>query len=298
MSGLLAQFQVAMLSIFLSGLARLPLWFWHGVGWLLGWVAYAGSASYARKMREHVRQSGLATTSSDYSRLLRASIVEHGKGMAELVLAWGRRPEQVAALVREVHGWELVQAAQASGHGLLLVTPHLGAFDVGGRYFSVHMPVMAMYRPPRQAWLEPIMQLGRVRGQGLTAPANRQGVRQMLQHLRQGHAVVVLPDQVPAQGDGVWADFWGRPAYTMTLVPRLASHAGATVLYFVTERLPWGRGYRLHVQAPAEVWSEDKASAAAQLNRQIENLIRLCPAQYLWSYNRYKGPKAGTGASS
>jgi len=103
--------------------------------------------------------------------------------------------------------------------------------------------------------------------------------------LQKGEQVGLLPDQAPGAGEGVWADFFGRPAYTMTLVTRLQRATGAAVVIGFAERLKEGRGYRLHAEElPAAGLDE------ARLNRAIERLVRRCPEQYLWSYNRYKVP--------
>ncbi|HEU6454313.1 MAG TPA: lysophospholipid acyltransferase family protein, partial [Roseateles sp.] len=103
----------------------------------------------------------------------------------------------------------------------------------------------------------------------------------------------LLPDQVPQEGEGVWAPFFGRPAYSMTLAARMAD-TGATVLLTYAERLPYGAGYHVHflpLSAPLSGSTEDKV---AQLNGEIERVIRQCPGQYLWGYKRYKRPSGVT----
>ncbi|OGA45925.1 MAG: hypothetical protein A3F74_15615 [Betaproteobacteria bacterium RIFCSPLOWO2_12_FULL_62_58] len=104
--------------------------------------------------------------------------------------------------------------------------------------------------------------------------------------LQRGEAVGLLPDQAPGVGEGAWAEFFGRPAYTMTLVGRLQKASGAAVVMVFAERLPHGRGYHLLFQSVPTGNLDEVA-----LNRTIEALIRRCPAQYLWGYNRYKVPE-------
>ncbi|MDK2122943.1 lysophospholipid acyltransferase family protein [Parachitinimonas caeni] len=272
--------------------AHLPLPFIHALGTLLGWIAYWVDGTYARRLTENLRQSGLAVGADDYSRLRRASIGEAGRGALEVLAAWGRAPDRVAALVKNCDGWQHVEAALAARRPLLFITPHLGGFDVAGRYVASRLPfpLTAMYRPPKLSWLEPLMNAGRVRGNGRTAPATAAGVRQLLKTLKQSEAVVILPDQVPGAGEGVWAPFFGKPAFTMTLLPRLAKSADACVLFFFAERLPWGRGYRVRILPMVGEFNGDRSHDAALLNHNLEHLIRLAPAQYLWSYNRYKQP--------
>ncbi|MEI6737720.1 MAG: lysophospholipid acyltransferase family protein, partial [Pseudomonadota bacterium] len=160
-------------------------------------------------------------------------------------------------------------------------------------YVASRLPITALYRPPKQQWLEPIMDAGRARGGATTAPANATGVRALLKTLKVGGNIMILPDQVPAAengGEGVWAVFLDRPAYTMTLLPRLAESSNAVVLFFFAERLAKGEGYRVHIVPMTEAYSSDKPAAAIQTNTMVEKLIDMAPAQYLWGYNRYKQP--------
>jgi KDO2-lipid IV(A) lauroyltransferase len=278
------------MSTLLALLARLPLPLLHGTGVLLGWLAYRLDRRYAGKISDNLRLSQLAPNPRAYRRLRRTSIAEHGKGALELLVAWGRPPAQVAALVRHCTGWEHVTAATLSGKGILFLTPHLGAYDIAGRYLERRLPILAMYRPPKLRWLEPLMVQGRARDQGDVVSADSAGVRRLFKTLRAGGNTIILPDQVPGEGDGVWAPFLGRPAYTMTLASRLAHATGATVLLFYGERLRWGQGYHLHIQPLETPFTGDKTHDATLLNHAIAGLIRQCPGQYLWSYNRFKTP--------
>lgn len=120
--------------------------------------------------------------------------------------------------------------------------------------------------------------------------ADLTGVRALLKALKKGEAVGMLPDQAPKVGEGRWIDFFGKPAYTMTLAARL-SESGATVLMVWAERLPGGAGYHFHLSRPTQALSGSTEERAAQISDEIETLIRQCPEQYLWGYNRYKRPR-------
>ena len=189
---------------------------------------------------------------------------------------------------------ESVERLRALGRPLIFVTPHLGGYDIAGRYLWSRLPIMAMYRPHKLGWLDEMIREGRNRGAAPdgsnVAPATMAGVRMLLRHLRKGGCTVILPDQVPGEGDGEWADFFGRPAYTMTLLGRLQESTGAAVVFCYAERLPRGAGFHMHLTELQEPLSADRAQAARQVNAQVEELIRECPAQYLWGYNRYKRP--------
>ncbi|GGY14338.1 lysophospholipid acyltransferase family protein [Paludibacterium paludis] len=281
----------------LTLLARLPLPVLQSLGALLGHLTYRASRGYRARLNDNLKASKICQTYQVLPGLVKQAAGETGKGAVELAIAWCRSPEAIARLVKRCEGWEHVEASLARGHGIVFVTPHLGSYDIAGRYISHRLPfgLTAMYRPPKLAWLEPVMNAGRARGNGKTAPATGAGVRTLMKALKSGEATIILPDQVPGNGEGVWAPFFGRPAYTMTLVPRLAQVDKVDVLMFVGERLPRGQGFAVHIRPMAASFSGDREADAAVLNREVERLIREFPAQYLWSYNRYKCP-AGVDA--
>ena len=269
-------------------LALLPLDILHGFGALLGRLTYAASAQYAARTRENLRQAGLTADEAQYRDMLSATIAEAGKGIAELPWIWGRPYDEVLGRVRECVGLEHIIAAQQRGKGIIFLTPHLGCFEISALYAAQRVPITVLYRPPKLRWLEGVMRGGRERGQASLAKADVGGVRLLYKALRRGEAIGLLPDQVPSQGEGEWADFFGRPAYTMTLAGRLAESSGATVLIAYSERLPRGQGYVIHVE-PLQL--DFATPVPQQVNAALERAIRACPAQYLWSYNRYKIPR-------
>ena len=269
-------------------LALLPLRTLHSLGALLGHITFWTSDQYARRTRENLRQSRLFADEQQYAASLGAAISEAGKSIAELPWIWGRPLERVCAAVRDCQGWEHVEAAHANGKGIIFLTPHWGCFEVVGLYIGQRLPLTNLYRSPRQAWLEKVMRGGRERGLARLAPADVSGVRLLYKALKRGEAIGLLPDQVPSQGEGEWADFFSRPAYTMTLSGRLAESSGAAVLLVYAERLPRGAGYVIRIEPLALDFAR---SVPLQINAALERVIAISPAQYLWSYNRYKIPR-------
>lgn len=273
-----------MLTLLLQWCARMPLAGLHFFGAGLGWLVYGLSPTYARHCRENLLASGLCRDESVYRDTLHAVIAETGKSVTELCKVWFGSDAEIAQLVT-CDDWAVVEAARSAGKGIIFLTPHLGCFEISALYTAQRLPLTVLYRPPKRAALEDIMRAGRARGQVSLAPANIKGVRLLYKALRRGDAIGILPDQAPGVGEGEWADFFGRPAYTMTLVTRLQESSGAVVIMAFAERLPQGRGYRLHFKAVAA----DPLGAVA-LNRAVEDVVRSCPQQYLWGYNRYKVP--------
>jgi KDO2-lipid IV(A) lauroyltransferase len=262
-------------------LAVLPLWLLHGIGVVLGWLAFLGSPTYRHRFAANARQAGYGLGE------VRGAVAAAGRLVAEAPRLWfGAAPRVLWS------GSELIDAALARGRGIVFLTPHLGCFEATAQGYAGRFgPITVLYRPARKAWLRPLVDGARARQNLATAPTTLAGVKQMLKALQAGQAVGLLPDQVPPDGLGVWAPFFGRPAYTMTLSARLARQTGAAVLLAWGERLAWGRGYRIHLRAwPGELPAEPQA-AATEVNARMEALIRECPAQYLWGYERYKAPK-------
>jgi Kdo2-lipid IVA lauroyltransferase/acyltransferase len=271
----------------------------HALGTLLGWIGFAVSGSYRRRLRANAAQGGV--TAAQW----RASVGHAGRMVAELPRLWLRPRTQPLSPAALWEGAELIERAFDAGRGLLLLTPHLGAFEVLAQAyaerFGERQPMVALYRPARQVWLRELEETARNRPGLLTAPASLAGVRQMLRALRQGQTVGLLPDQVPPDGMGVWAPFFGRPAYTMTLAAKLSLQTGAPMLLMLGERLPKAQGWRIRVFEMPEALPQSaqfggdetahQTECAAVLNRAMEFLIRQCPEQYLWGYNRFKGPR-------
>lgn len=271
-----------MLSRLFRLLAHLPLPLLHNLGALMGWLAWLLSPVYRRNMRVFLGNAGL-------TEHRHAAIAEAGKTMFELPKVWLRPFDEIVGRVVKVSGLEVVQRVRDAQRGLIFLTPHLGCFEMCAQYLASHGPITVLYRPPKQAWLEPIMREGRGARVKL-APADMSGVRRLLKALKSAETIGLLPDQVPGNGEGIWAPFFGQPAYTMTLAARLSA-TDAEVVFCYAERLPYGVGYHLHFSAPDEALHGSLEERAAQINREIEAMIRECPAQYLWGYNRYKIPR-------
>jgi Kdo2-lipid IVA lauroyltransferase/acyltransferase len=283
------------LKLILRALSRFSLRTNHALGALLGRIVYAVSPRYHNRVLENLGSSGLCPNRESLHELARRNAAEIGKGATEL--AWVLfRPHEVVAQVKSRTGWEAVAKLRAEGRPIVFVAPHLGGYDVAGRYIVEVLPdaILAMYRPHKLAWLDRLLREGRERGAGPNATrmaaANLAGVRKVLKHMRGGGGTFLLPDQVPGVGEGEWVEFFGRPAYTMTLVGRLQQASDAAIVFYFAERLPNGEGFVMHFHALEDALPLDRREAALRVNQEVEALVRTCPSQYLWGYNRYKRP--------
>jgi Kdo2-lipid IVA lauroyltransferase/acyltransferase len=284
-------------------LAPLPLLLFHVLGIALGHVVYRCSARYRRIFLANLRQAGF-----DQPAVRRQAIAEAGKAVMELIPVWFRPQSAVAALVQDVSLLALIAQARARDKGVIFITPHMGCFEVAAQWYAqLHGPLTALYSPPKRGLFSRLVSGGRAKPQLHLATPDLRGVRAMLAALKRKEAIAILPDQVPGRGEGQWAPFFGRPAWTMVLAQRLAKAGDASLILVWAERLSWGRGYRCHGMAwpePQEAGAATGAgpateqatqhAAACDLNQALETIIRVCPQQYLWGYNRYKVPAGVT----
>lgn len=207
----------------------------------------------------------------------------------EMGKAWMLPVEKTVALVVETEGVEEYRAALKSGKGVILMAPHLSNWEVLGFFACHETPSTFMYQPPRQAAVDRLLREVRSRSGVKMAPTNRKGVAQVLAALQAGEMVGILPDQVPADESGVFAPFFGEPAFTMTLISKLASRTGATVFCGFAQRLPGGKGFRAVFQkADDEIGSSDLETSVTSLNRSVEKVVTMAPSQYQWEYKRFR----------
>lgn len=272
------------LAYMLKLLAKMPLWVVHLLGSALGWVSYLSYQKYAHLINTNLKLSQLTKDSVSLKKTLHRNISETGKAFLETFAIWFKDYSKLSPWYEGCTGWEHVKSGFSKGKGIIFLTPHLGCFEITSLYYGQFHPITVLFRPPRQSWLMPLISQGRQRGKVSLAPANAQGVKLLLQALKRGEAIGILPDQAPYEGEGEWAPFFGRPAYTMTLASKLAQKSGAQVLMAFGERLPNGRGYHIHIKPIPE----GGINTPELLNQVIESTIAQCPSQYMWIYDRYK----------
>ena len=277
----------------ITGLLRLtsllPLPLTHAIGILIGSLLWWIPNDLRRIASRNLVLTFPEMPVADRECLLRRNLWETGKLLLELGPLWLWRGERVLALVRgAVADEEALTDTVRRRRGAILLTPHLGAWEMAGLYYSSRHPLTILYRPSRLG-LDELSVRGRGRLGGKVVATDARGVRSLLTALRDGEILGILPDQDPGDEGGVFAPFFGISASTMTLVSRLTRNTGAPVFLTWAERLPRGRGFALHLRALPEVTAAGSLEeSAAALNRGVEAAVRSLPAQYLWAYKRFK----------
>lgn len=269
-------------------LALLPLPLLHLIGKLLGLLFFLLPNSHRAISARNIALCFPGLSCWQRLNLLRRSLEETGKTIMEVPLIWCGSRKRVMELVKQKSGEEAVRDAMSSGKGMIAVSPHIGCWEMSGLYLSNHYDITSMYRPPRYGSLASLMRNGRERLGAHLVPTDASGIKLLMQALKQGKMIGVLPDQDPRETGGVFAPFFGIPANTMTLLPKFAQKSGAAVIYCFAERLSWGRGFHLRFISAPEVGNGDMTVAATAVNAAVEECIRLAPAQYQWSYKRFR----------
>ncbi|ALO44707.1 lysophospholipid acyltransferase family protein [Pseudohongiella spirulinae] len=281
--------KTTIIKAFLKLLAFLPLRLLHLLGALAGTLIYLLPTETRRVTLINLRRAMPEVSEQERRRLARRSICETIKTGLELGHMWYGKLDRIMALVTKVDGMEHVTQAQQSGKGIIYAAPHLGSWELLGIYVSTLAPLTTLYKPPKIKGLNSLIANSRAKAGAELVATDRHGVVRLNKTLMQGGAAGILPDQQPKSEGGVFAPFFSIPAYTMTLLPKLAAKTGAIVIFAYAERLPAGRGYRIVFEpADPEINSKNVELAAAAMNRSVEKCVRSLPSQYQWEYKRFR----------
>ena len=220
-------------------------------------------------------------------RLLREHFEGLGLMLVETTIGWwveDRRLRNIGA----VEGLEHLHRALEKGRGVLLLTAHFTALEMGGRVLAmaVQHPLHGVHRPHENPVLQHCISQGRARRFGRMY--SRDDIRGILRSLKDGHALWYAPDQAYTGPRSVLAPFFGVPAASNPATARIARVSGAPVVPFLTLREPGGR-YRLRLLPALEDFpGGDLEADTARINKVIEEQVRLAPAQYYWVHRRFK----------
>lgn len=268
--------------------SKLPLSWMQGIGRWAGRRMYSSNTLFCRLTRVNIQRCYPLLSTQQQEELIRDSLEHTGCSFLEMGLSFYAKPERVHNMVASVEGEHLLAETLAQGKGVILTAPHFGNWEVLNLYVSSKYPITVMYKPPKSESLDRFILRSRSRLGAQMAPANGKGVKQVLRTLKQGGLCGILPDQEPPDGSGQFADFFGLPAYTMTLVSQLARQTGCVVLAGSAQRLAGARGYKLAFSVVDEdINSRDLDRSLSALNNSVEQVVALDPSQYQWEYKRF-----------
>ncbi len=269
-------------------IGSLPLGWLHRLG---GWMGRRRQGPPRRIVECNLQLCFPALAPAQRAALVDASLAQAGASMLEAFRVW-TRPRSSLGLIRQVEGEEHLSAARAQGRGVLVLAPHLGAWELLNLYLATGGPGGVLYRPPGNAAFEAAIVRARSALGMAQIRADRNAPRSLIRRFAAGELIGILPDQQPKIGEGVFAPFFDVQALTMTLAQRLSQRV--PTVFGWAERLPDSRGFRLHFKpAPAGLAHPDPIRAATAMNAAIEAWVRDMPEQYVWTYKRFSKRPAG-----
>lgn len=223
--------------------------------------------------------------------LARASMKQTGRLAFETFSVWRSAAEWRQNKTLAVHGSQKLEAALAQGKGVIILSPHIGNWEIFGSTLPGFAPATCMYQPPKQAYLNDVIVQSRENTGMKLVPTSPKGVAAQLKALKNGEIVGILPDQCPSMG-GEFAPFLGHPAYTMTLIHGFIQRTHCRVIAGFAQRVKGG--FEMHYLDPdPAIYSEDLPTSLKGLNKTVEMCVAKCPDQYQWEYKRFRKSTEG-----
>lgn len=273
-------------------LALLPPRLGHALAKPLASVLWRSSSRFRRVSLANLALCFPHKPTQEREQLAREALWHYACNALEVGVAWYWSKRRFDSLFDQPRGWKYLEAALAEGSGVLFLAPHFGAWEMLGLNVSQVMGA-TLYKPGSDPAVDEVLIERRQRFGANLVPAGRRGLKSLMDQLQSGRAVGVLPDQEPRAGDGRFAPFFDAPALTGVLVPRLIQRTGARAVFAACVRKPGGRFEICIVPAEEALYSADLDTALAALNRGVEAVIKLDPAQYLWAYKRFRARPDG-----
>lgn len=288
---------IALAKILLRVVSWLPLRLNQRIGAGIGQLTHRLSARNRNVVDQNLALCFPDKSTAERAALATRNLKEIGKNITELGPFWFWHKDRVRALLVEEVGREHYDRAKAQGKGVIVASPHFGAWELAGLLLSTEAPIHFLYRPNKNTKLDAPVIASRERFGGQCYPISQRGLALLVRALKKGDAIAILPDQEPLQDHGVFAPLFGVHAYTMTFMTNLARKTGAPIVFTAVERLPEGRGYRMHfLPADDTLYDADAVVSATALNQCVERCIAIAPTQYVWNYKRFRKTPPGTAS--
>ncbi|MFT5013169.1 MAG: KDO2-lipid IV(A) lauroyltransferase [Patiriisocius sp.] len=272
--------------ILISLIGHLPLKVLRGLGHLIGTLLWLARSRMWLVTRENIARCYPGLDDRKQFLLSKESLRETGKTITETTYVWTQKVETLLALIGSVDGQPAVERALATNKGVIFVIPHLGNWEVINHFLGQHYGLTHMYQQNHNQKLDQYIQKRRDRTGTRFVSTSQSGIRSQIRTLRRGGCVGIMPDQEPLIHTGQFASFFGIDALTNELAAGFARN-GAAMFIAVCERTSSGFAIRFD---PIEGTIDTTLSA---VNLAIEGAVRKKPAQYLWSYKRFRTRPAG-----
>ncbi len=273
--------------------ALLPLKLIHVLGHILGQLSWLSHSRIRHIAESNIQLCFPELNSNQQQELAKKSLYETGKVILETGKMWQGDTLKTLSLVKGCENQHLIDDALAQNRGVILAIPHYGSWELTGLYCARHYPTTSLYAPQADPRVEHLIQQARQRTGAKLVPINNSGIRSLSKALKQGELISILPDQSP-KNNGLFVPFFGHPCSTATLLSKLAKKNNAVVIFTYTKRLEDSSGFKIIFREAGKDLSKlGLEDSVAQMNLDIEKLIRETPYQYQWTYKRFKEQEEG-----
>jgi KDO2-lipid IV(A) lauroyltransferase len=253
----------------------------------LGWLVWKLSPTKRNSTIKNLKACYPDMNESARMKLARESMRHYVCNALETGKAWHWSKERMLRQFDEPIGLEHLEAARAGGSGVLALVPHFGAWEFSTQGFE-GAEVLALYKPGAHQEFDEKLLEKRLRQGTHMAATDQSGLKTVYRQLRDSGIVVQLPDQEPSRGQGRFVPFFGIPAWTGILAPRLIQRTGCKALFVVCRRTRMGRFQMVFIPPGESIYSADLDTALAAVNRGVEQCVEVETEQYLWAYKRFK----------
>ncbi|TBU81564.1 lysophospholipid acyltransferase [Pseudomonas daroniae] len=269
--------------------ALLPWRAVQSLGAMIGWLMWKLPSGSRDVVRINLAKCFPELTAAEHDKLVGRSLMDIGRTLTESACAWVWPAHKSLARVREVEGLEVLEAALASGKGVVGITSHLGNWEVLNHFYCSQCKPIIFYRPPKLKAVDDLLREQRVQLGNRVAPSTKEGILSVIKEVRKGGAVGIPADPEPSLSAGLFVPFCGTVALTSKFVPGMLAGHKAVGVFLHALRLDDGSGYKVILEAaPEGMYSEDMHTAVAAMSGVVEKYVRAYPSQYMWSMKRFK----------
>ncbi|UVE17831.1 lysophospholipid acyltransferase [Pseudomonas sp. LS44] len=283
------KFKGALVVGFLRLFALLPWRAVQAVGAAIGWLMWKLPNGSRRIASINLSKCFPELDGAAHDRLLRRTLMDTGRTITESACAWIWPAHKSIGLIRQVEGLEILQAALASGKGVVVVATHLGNWEILNHYFCSLCKPVIFYRPPKLKAVDELLQKQRVQMGNRVAASTKEGILSVIKEVRKGGVVGIPADPEPSRSSGVFVPFCATQALTSKFVPGMLAGGKAVGVFANAIRLEDGSGFKaIFEAAPEAMYSSEAETSAAAMSQVVEKYVRAYPSQYMWTMKRFK----------
>lgn len=262
----------------------------RAVALFVAWIAILiPDLKIKRTIRINLRLAFAEFSEEECDCFTKAVIKNQALIAVESIKCWAMPPEWSIAQIDNVYNKEVFDEALVNPNGMLAIVPHLGTWEMMNAWINQFGSPTILYKPTKNETMDEFILEGRQRLNATLVPTDASGVKAIFKTLKSGGFSIILPDHVPQPSGGVIVPFFGIETLSSTLAPKLASKTKCALVGLSCLRND-NNGFDIYCTKldDPDLYARDMNVATKALNDAMEQMIRVCPSNYMWSYRRFK----------